>query len=163
MNKVNELIIDHAVKLTSDRFKSTYVNRNDPKNAEEIVNYMYLNHSSKEVEHFVAFFYDNGDRLCGTYVQPGCVNSVQIDRRTLAREALKCDAVGMILAHTHIAPSHKPSDADLLMTMEMIEAFGVLGLAVYDHIIVSHAGWTSFSEDGYMDAIHAEINEKEEA
>lgn len=162
MDKVNDLIIDRAVKLTSDRFEKTYVNTGDPKNAEDIVNYIYLNYSNLDVEHFIAFFYDNGDRLCGTYIQPGAVNTVQLDGRTIARKALECDAVGIILAHTHIAANHEPSDSDLLMTYDMVKRFGFLGLAVYDHIIVSHAGWTSFDEDGYLDVIREEIDAEEE-
>jgi hypothetical protein len=58
--------------------------------------------------------------------------------REVFKAAILANASGLILGHNHPAPStSEPSAQDLRATQRLIRAGSILGIDVYDHIIVT--------------------------
>ena len=74
----------------------------------------------------------------------GTVNNSDITPRDVFREAVRCNAVGIILVHNHPAGSIEPSYDDTYLTSEFIKLGRMMGISVLDHIIVSKDNYYSF-------------------
>jgi type I restriction enzyme M protein len=59
-------------------------------------------------------------------------------------------AAAVILAHNHPSGELRPSDADFRMHHQLQEAARILGLRVFEHIIVARRGYFSFHEAGLV-------------
>jgi DNA repair protein RadC len=51
-----------------------------------------------------------------------------------------------VFAHNHPSGDLRPSDADLRMHNQLVEAAKILGLRILDHVIVGKKGHYSFQE-----------------
>lgn len=97
-------------------------------------------------EHVLVFALDSANHLLTlTDVLKGQVNSVNIDMRSIFRQAIKDNAVSIIVAHNHPSGNGEPSSEDIAITRVMVSSGKILGIPVLDHIIVSHAGITSIN------------------
>lgn len=95
-------------------------------------------------EHVLVFALDSANHLLTlTDVLIGNVNNVNIDMRSIFRQAIKDNAVSIIVAHNHPSGNGEPSSEDMAITRVMVSSGKIIGIPVLDHIIVSHAGITS--------------------
>jgi DNA repair protein RadC len=76
----------------------------------------------------------------------GTVNSSVVHARDVFREAVKCNAVSLILVHNHPAGSIKPSYQDIEMTNKFISIGKLMDIDVIDHLIVGKNSYYSFLE-----------------
>lgn len=76
----------------------------------------------------------------------GTVNSSIVHARDVFREAVKCNAVSLILVHNHPAGSINPSFQDVNMTSNFIRIGKMMGIDVIDHIIIGKNSYYSFLE-----------------
>ena len=61
------------------------------------------------------------------------------------------DCASVIFGHNHPSGSTSPSESDIKITNQLIEAGKILGITVLDHIIVSpEGGRLSMKETGYL-------------
>ena len=80
----------------------------------------------------------------------GTISSAVIHPRELVKVVLKNNAASVILVHNHPSGSLEPSDADHSLTKNIINTLSMIEVEVLDHIIVSYAGYKSFSENGWI-------------
>ena len=73
----------------------------------------------------------------------GTVNGSSVVPRDVFREAVRCNAVGMILVHNHPAGSIDPSYEDVYLTNDFIRLGKMMGINIVDHIIVSREDYYS--------------------
>jgi len=66
------------------------------------------------------------------------------------RPAIEYSAVGMIIVHNHPSGDPDPSDEDIAITSQLVQAASILGIKLLDHIIVAEQGYRSLSELGVM-------------
>jgi DNA repair protein RadC len=59
-------------------------------------------------------------------------------------------ALAFILVHNHPSGSLEPSRDDLEFTRSMARAGELMGINLYDHLIVSRRGYVSLRERGLM-------------
>jgi DNA repair protein RadC len=83
-----------------------------------------------------AIFVDNrsawlGDVPCGI----GTMTTLAIHMRALLGEALRHNAAGIILAHSHPSGHCRPSGCDIAATRRLVEVAGALDIALIDHLI----------------------------
>ncbi len=78
----------------------------------------------------------------------GSVNAVEIHLRKLVQTALRCNAVGILVAHNHPGGIALPSQEDLVTTERIIRAVSPLGIDFVDHIIVADNDVVSLSQSG---------------
>lgn len=77
----------------------------------------------------------------------GSLSQVTFDRRRIVKEALLCDASGVIVLHNHPSGNVQPSSRDIQQTMELNKACETLEIKLLDHIIVGRGSCYSFSEE----------------
>ena len=80
----------------------------------------------------------------------GSVAEVQIDPRDVYRPLLHENANAAIVVHNHPSGAISPSDSDLSLTRQLAAAGDVVGIKLYDHIIVARDGTYSFARHGQI-------------
>ena len=81
-------------------------------------------------------------------VSLGGYTSCLIDVRVILKEALACEAVGLILCHNHPSGNCLPSTEDDRMTQRIDEASKIIGLRLIDHVIICRDSYYSYMEEG---------------
>lgn len=76
----------------------------------------------------------------------GTVNASLIMPRELFIEALKREAVSIILMHNHPSGDPSPSREDILVTERIARAGKMIGIELLDHIIIGNNCYMSFRE-----------------
>lgn len=81
----------------------------------------------------------------------GTAGHVSVHPRDIFREAIRRNATGIVIAHNHPSGDPTPSAEDIAIT-EMIRAGAeLLGLQLFDHVIVTDGGgFASFAELGRL-------------
>lgn len=75
-----------------------------------------------------------------------------VDPRQVLRPAVQLGAASVIVAHNHPSGDPEPSAPDLLVTRRLVQAAGLLGIAVLDHIIIGDECYVSLAERGLLPA-----------
>ena len=76
-------------------------------------------------------------RLIGASdISVGTVNATLVSPRELFLEALKKNAVSIILLHNHPSGDPTPSQEDILLTQRVRKAGDLIGIELLDHIII---------------------------
>ncbi|MDR0469670.1 MAG: DNA repair protein RadC [Peptococcaceae bacterium] len=83
-------------------------------------------------------------------VSLGGLAAAPIHPREVFKAPLKRSAAGIIILHNHPSGDLKPSLQDLEETLRMSAAGELLGIKVYDHIILSYGKYYSLLEAGKM-------------
>lgn len=73
----------------------------------------------------------------------GTIDANIIHPREVFRPALEYAAAAVILVHNHPSGNMEPSDADLTVTAQLVDAGKLLGIDLIDHVIVSMQGFES--------------------
>ena len=76
----------------------------------------------------------------------GTVTEAAFYPRTIVEQALKYQATGVILAHNHPGGACRPSFSDVQNTEQIRKVLRMIGIALFDHIIVSDETFFSFAE-----------------
>lgn len=79
----------------------------------------------------------------------GTVNAALSSPREVFVEALKAQAVYVILIHNHPSGDPSPSNQDILLTKRVQKAGQLMGIPLSDHIIIGNQSYYSFREHGY--------------
>jgi DNA repair protein RadC len=116
---------------------------------ESIADYYMEKTRYLEKEHVFALFFDVKHKLIkDIQISEGTVNSSLLSPRELFLEALKYEAVYVILVHNHPSGDSTPSDADLEVTFRILEAGSLIGIQLTDHIILGNNSFTSLAQRG---------------
>lgn len=81
-----------------------------------------------------------------TTVYRGSINSASMRVAELFREAIRQNALNVIIAHNHPSGDCSASQDDLITTKEMIKAGKLLECQVLDHLIIGHGSFLSIKE-----------------
>ena len=108
-----------------------------------------------EKEHMILVLLDSKCRkIADTVLSVGTVNASLVTPREVFAEALKYNAVSVVLLHNHPSgdclPSAAPSHNDIAVTDRIVQAGKILGVQVIDHIIIGDNTYTSLKEKEYM-------------
>ncbi len=82
--------------------------------------------------------------------QQGTVDSTTIYPKEITKRALALRASYLIMAHNHPSGKLKPSQEDIDTTFDVKNALGIMGITLYDHLIVSKESYYSFKEKGLL-------------
>ncbi|MBP3237687.1 MAG: DNA repair protein RadC [Lachnospiraceae bacterium] len=80
----------------------------------------------------------------------GTVNTSLLAPREIFIEALKYEAVNIILLHNHPSGDPLESREDISATIRIAKAGELLGIRLLDHIIIGDNSYTSLAEKGYL-------------
>ena len=80
----------------------------------------------------------------------GTVNGLAVHPRDVFREAVKRNATAVIVGHNHPSGSVSPSEDDLKLTERLVAAGELLGIQLFDHIVLSAKEHYSFADRGLI-------------
>lgn len=104
-----------------------------------------LRHEEQEV--LLCMMLDTKNHLLGEKrIFLGTVNSSLVSPRELFLEALRFQAVNIILVHNHPSGDPAPSRADEEITQRIRQGGELLGIHLLDHIIIGEHTYVSFRE-----------------
>ena len=83
-------------------------------------------------------------------VAEGTVDQATVYPRKVMEIALGARATTLVLVHNHPDGNTTPSDFDKTLTRGLVLAARTMGIAVYDHIVVSRDDHFSFRENGLL-------------
>jgi len=83
-------------------------------------------------------------------VSVGSLNASIVHPREVFAEAIKNKAASVIFVHNHPSGDPEPSEDDLVITKRLVEAGKILGIEVFDHIIVTKNNFFSFKNKGLI-------------
>lgn len=83
-------------------------------------------------------------------ISKGGTSGTIVDGKIVFRIALEKQASSIILCHNHPSGNLRASQADIALTKKMVAAGKNLDIMVLDHLIVTHAGYLSFADEGMM-------------
>ena len=83
-------------------------------------------------------------------VSVGSLNASVVHPREVFAEAIRNKAASVVFVHNHPSGDPEPSEDDLLLTKKLVESGKILGIEVFDHIIVVKDGFFSFKNKGII-------------
>ncbi len=116
-----------------------------------LLDYCKLNMANKKIEEFRVLFLNNKNELIADEVQQkGTVNHTAVYPREVIKRALELGATSIILAHNHPSGDPTPSQADIDITRQIIDAGRPLAVKVHDHLIIGKFGHYSLKSNGII-------------
>jgi DNA repair protein RadC len=102
-------------------------------------------------EHLVGLYLDAQNGLLHREtLSVGSLNTTRTHPREILHPAIQHLAVGFILAHQHPSGGLDPSPEDLEFTRSVQRAGELMGIELYDHVIVAASGFVSMRETGLL-------------
>lgn len=118
--------------------------------------YPYTQHLSQEVVWVLLL--DTRGHLIGQPIEcsRGDLNTSPLHPREIFNRAIRCSAAAVILVHNHPTGDSEPSREDIEATRRLIEAGRVVGIPLFDHIVIGRPingtpGYTSLRARGLVD------------
>lgn len=81
-------------------------------------------------------------------VYQGSVNGAPVRPAEIFREAIRHNAVAMVIVHNHPSGDPTPSGADVAVTAELVKAGELLGIDVLDHLVIGQGRHASLRRLG---------------
>jgi len=102
-------------------------------------------------EQLVGLYLDSQNGLLATEtLSVGSLNTTRTHPREILFPAISHLALGFILAHNHPSGCLDPSPEDVEFTRSIRRAGELMGIELYDHLIVACGGYTSLRERGLL-------------
>jgi len=102
-------------------------------------------------EAFVGFYLDSRSRVISReIISIGILNSVTVHPREIFRTAIIRNANAIVVAHNHPSGNLEPSTEDIEITKKLRQSGDIIGIKLFDHVIVSNEGYYSFSDKGKL-------------
>ena len=119
--------------------------------AEDVYNHFVDELKDKKKEYFYALYLDTKNRIISKeLVSIGTLNSSLIHPREVFNPAIKASSHAVILVHNHPSGECEPSANDTEVTKLLSEAGRVVGIKVFDHVIIGKENYVSMKEKGML-------------
>lgn len=121
------------------------------KNPVSIANYFMNELRFESQECVYAAYLDQKCKLLKhKMITKGTVNASMVSPREIYIEAMRCNAVNIILVHNHPSGNCNPSTEDYRVTEQVKQAGRILNIPLLDHIIIGDMEYYSFAEAGVL-------------
>lgn len=102
-------------------------------------------------EHLVGLYLDAQNCLLHREtLSMGTLNTTRTHPREVLQPAIVHHALGFILVHNHPSGNLTPSQDDVSFTRAMRKAAEIMGIDLYDHLVVARTGFVSLREKGLL-------------
>ncbi len=110
--------------------------------------YLQSELESYEREVFMVIFLNNQHQVIkAEKMFFGTINQASVHPREIIKEALKCNAAAIIIAHNHPSGDCTPSESDRTLTKKIETICELVDIRFVDHIIVGKGDYFSFEEE----------------
>src|SRR3989338_2139332 len=118
------------------------------KSSKDVYNLFFNELSSLKKEKVIGLYLDTKNKIIKKEVLGiGILDSSLIHPRELFREAIKESAKSVILVHNHPSGDANPSEDDINLTKNLIEASNLMGINFLDHVVIGKNCFYSFKDD----------------
>ncbi len=108
-----------------------------------------MGHRDKEC-FYVVLLNTAMQRIMDFEISRGTLDSSIVHPRDVFNKAVRYMAKGIIVLHNHPSGLLEPSDEDISVTERLVKSGEILGIPVYDHIILTEDDYFSFKAKGMM-------------
>jgi len=118
---------------------------------EAAYNHIYPKVREQKKEFFIALHLDTKNNLLREeIVSVGSLNANIVHPREVFKTAIQESAAAIIVAHNHPSGDPSPSQNDIDITRKLVETGRVIGIEVYDHIIIGNGRFISLKEQNLI-------------
>ncbi|HYJ12383.1 MAG TPA: DNA repair protein RadC [Thermomicrobiales bacterium] len=117
---------------------------------EDVIDLIGFEMAALEQEQLRVVLLDTKNRIIRAPIKiyQGSVNEAAVRISELFREAVRANAVSIILVHNHPTGDPTPSAADVALTVEVVAAGALLDIKVLDHLIIGQGRHSSLKRLG---------------
>ena len=106
---------------------------------DDVVNLIGIEMAALEQEQLRTVLLDTKHRVQAIRtIYQGTVNQAQVRVAEVFRDAIRHNAVAVVVVHNHPSGDPTPSAADVALTAELAKAGALLDVEVLDHLIIGH-------------------------
>ena len=87
---------------------------------------------------------------CIDLISIGTNNTSLSDPKEIIKAAILTNASSLVMVHNHPSGDPKPSDADTIITNNMIKACEIFHIKLLDHIIIGNGKYFSYGDAGLI-------------
>ena len=146
--------IDYKVGEVELSYKPKFKNLHKIISSEDAYKYLLPTYKEGTIcykEYFKVLFLNQANQVLGyTLISEGGITETSVDVRVILQAALLTNSVALVLAHNHPSGNLKPSQEDIKITKQVKDAAQLMRIAVIDHLILTDAGYYSFSDEGQL-------------
>ncbi len=118
---------------------------------DQLLDYCRAAMGHRATEQFRILFLDRKNLLIADEEQArGTVDHVPVYPREVVKRALELNASALILVHNHPSGDPTPSEADILVTNQILDAAQTMGIVLHDHLVIGRAAVLSFRSEGLI-------------
>lgn len=120
----------------------------------QLMAYLHTVMGHEVIEQVRVLFLDNTHQLLADEVTGrGTIDHAPVYPREVIRRALALQASYLVLVHNHPSGDPSPSVEDIDMTHRIAQAAKIMGLCVWDHVIIGGGRMVSMREEGFIQPI----------
>lgn len=139
--------IKAALELGRRLLASSPQQRPQVRNPTDVANLLLLEMGLLDHEELRVVLVDTKSYMIKIHmVYSGSLNSAVVRIGEVFKEAIRCNAMGMILTHNHPSGDPTPSPEDARVTEMIVEAGKLLDIDVMDHLIIGRNRFVSLKE-----------------
>ncbi len=121
------------------------------KNPVDVVAIVRNRLKDKKQEYFLTVLLDTRAQIIKICeISIGSLDTSIVHPREVYKEAIAASAASVIFVHNHPSGDTTPSNDDIGLTKRLIEAGDIIGITVFDHIIIGERGFASLKALGVM-------------
>jgi len=116
--------------------------------AKDVYNHFKEKLKDEKQEHFYILILNNANNIIKEeLISKGVLDSAILHPREVFKPAIKNSASKIILIHNHPSGNSNPSQEDLEVTKQLIEAGKLIDIKIIDHVIIGNENYWSWVED----------------
>ena len=101
----------------------------------------------KTKEEFIVICLNSANKIINhETITIGLLNSSLVHPREVFKVAIENNSANIVLVHNHPSGNTDPSEEDITITKKMVDAGKILGISVFDHVIIGHNSFSSLVE-----------------
>ena len=134
------------------RFESFTEEEKPRINSPEVVySFIYPKLREQKKESFIALYLNTKNQLIREEtISIGSLNANIVHPREVFKTAIAESAAAIIVAHNHPSGDPSPSQNDIDITRKLIDAGRIMGIDLYDHIIIGNGRFLSMKEENLI-------------
>lgn len=130
-----------VLKETWIRYKRSLHATDKPRTLNDLLQYAKYQLCESYTERMiVAYVNDNKQTICTDEMDSLSTDYVVMDVKRVVSSALRVNAFGVVIFHSHVNTTCEPSDNDNLLTQKVRDALDAVGIQLIDHLIINTNG-----------------------
>lgn len=107
--------------------------------------------SDLDHEEFHILFLNRSNKIIKRMkLSQGGISGTVTDVRIVLKQAINCQASGLIACHNHPSGNLSPSESDSKITQKIKDAGALMDIQLLDHIIIAGKDYYSFADNGLI-------------